>query len=303
MTEVRVPASTSNLGPGFDCFGLALKLYLTARATAVHDATEPCTVITTGAKENEALPRNAVNLIYRAMAFAARREGLSLPPVDLRVHNDIPLASGLGSSAAAIVAGIKLGGLLAGRDIPDETIQNYATEFEGHPDNVAASLHGGFLVSCTCQDGAVVSAKFLWPEQIRAVVVSPHSQLPTHVARAALPRTVSRHDAVHNLQRSALFISAIAQQRYDILWEAMRDRLHQPQRESLVPGLAEALALPRMRGLLGIALSGAGPSILALVNDNDDEIGARVASCFEARGIEATIRALEVDNEGCRVVS
>ena len=303
MTEVRVPASTSNLGPGFDCFGLALKLYLTARATAVPDATEPCTVITTGAKENEALPRNAVNLIYRAMAFAARREGLSLPPVDLRVHNDIPLASGLGSSAAAIVAGIKLGGLLAGRDIPDETIQNYATEFEGHPDNVAASLHGGFLVSCTCQDGAVVSAKFLWPEQIRAVVVSPHSQLPTHVARAALPRTVSRHDAVHNLQRSALFISAIAQQRYDILWEAMRDRLHQPQRESLVPGLAEALALPRMPGLLGIALSGAGPSILALVNDNDDEIGARVASCFEARGIEATIRALEVDNEGCRVVS
>src|ERR1041385_6490040 len=245
MTEVRVPASTSNLGPGFDCFGLALKLYLTARATAVPDATEPCTVITTGAKENEALPRNAVNLIYRAMAFAARREGLSLPPVDLRVHNDIPLASGLGSSAAAIVAGIKLGGLLAGRDIPDETIQNYATEFEGHPDN----------------------------------------------------------DAVHNLQRSALFISAIAQQRYDILWEAMRDRLHQPQRESLVPGLAEALALPRMPGLLGIALSGAGPSILALVNDNDDEIGARVASCFEARGIEATIRALEVDNEGCRVVS
>ena len=303
MTEVRVPASTSNLGPGFDCFGLALKLYLTAHATAVPDATEPCTVITTGAKENEALPRNAVNLIYRAMAFAARREGLSLPPVDLRVHNDIPLASGLGSSAAAIVAGIKLGGLLAGRDIPDETIQNYATEFEGHPDNVAASLHGGFLVSCTCQDGAVVSAKFLWPEQIRAVVVSPHSQLPTHVARAALPRTVSRHDAVHNLQRSALFISAIAQQRYDILWEAMRDRLHQPQRESLVPGLAEALALPRMPGLLGIALSGAGPSILALVNDNDDEIGARVASCFEACGIEATIRALEVDNEGCRVVS
>jgi homoserine kinase len=302
MFEVRVPASTSNLGPGFDCFGLALKLYLTVRATAVPDDGEQCRVVTTGAKENEALPRNAVNLIYRAMAFATRRQGVALPPVDLQVHNDIPLASGLGSSAAAIVAGIKLGGLLTGRDIPDETIQNYATEFEGHPDNVAASLHGGFLASCTCHDGAVVSAKFTWPTQIRVVVVSPHSQLPTHVARAALPRTVSRHDAVHNLQRSALFISAIAQQRYDILWEAMRDRLHQPQRESLVPGLAEALKLPRMEGLIGIALSGAGPSIVALVDDNDDEIGARVASCFEARGIEATIRILEVDNEGCRVL-
>lgn len=303
MTEVRVPASTSNLGPGFDCFGLALKLYLTVSATAVPGATDPCSVVTTGGKENEALPRNAVNLIYRAMAFATRREGLSLPPVDLRVHNDIPLASGLGSSAAAIVAGIKLGGLLGGRDIPDQTIQNYATEFEGHPDNVAASLYGGFLVSCTCHDGGVVSAKFLWPTQIRVVVVSPRAQLPTHVARAALPRTVSRHDAVHNLQRSALFTSAIAQQRYDILWEAMRDRLHQPQRESLVPGLKEALALPRMKGLLGIALSGAGPSILALVDDNDDAVGSRVASCFEARAIEATTRALEVDNEGCCVMS
>src|SRR4026207_2416460 len=98
MAEIRVPASTSNLGPGFDCFGLALKLYLTVRATSVPDAAEPCRVTTTGAKENEALPRNAVNLIYRAMSFAVRREGGSLPPVDLAVHNEIPLASGLGSS-------------------------------------------------------------------------------------------------------------------------------------------------------------------------------------------------------------
>ena len=172
-------------------------------------SSEPCRVTTTGAQENEALPRNAVNLIYRAMSFAARREGLSLPPVELIVHNEIPLASGLGSSAAAIVAGIKLGGLITGREIPDQTIQNYATEFEGHPDNVAASLYGGFVASCMCNDGTVVSTKFDWPAQIRVVVVSPHSQLPTHVARAALPRTVSRVDAVHNLQRTALFTAAI----------------------------------------------------------------------------------------------
>ena len=297
MTEVRVPASTSNLGPGFDCFGLALKLYLTVRATVVPEAAEPCSIVTTGPKENEALPRNAANLIYRAMAFATRREGASLPPVDLRVHNEIPLASGLGSSAAAIVAGIKLAGLITGHQISDQTILDYATEFEGHPDNVAASLYGGFLASCTCHDSTVIPAKFVWPAQIRVLVVSPHSQLPTHVARAALPRMVSRHDAVHNLQRSALFVSAIAQQRYDILWEAMRDRLHQPQRESLVPGLHEALTLPRMPGLLGIALSGAGPSIVALVDDNDEVIGARVANCFAAHGIEATTRVLEVDNE------
>ena len=298
--KVRVPASTSNLGPGFDCFGLALKLYLTVNAIATPDATEPCRVTTTGAKENEALPRNAVNLIYRAMSFAASREGITLPPVELTVHNEIPLASGLGSSAAAIVAGIKLSALITGISISDQSILNHATEFEGHPDNVAASIFGGFLASCVGSDGTVLSTKFDWPAQIRVVVVSPHSQLPTHVARAALPRTITRVDAVYNLQRTALFTAAIAQQRYDLIWEAMRDRLHQPHRESLVPGLAEALALPRMPGLLGIALSGAGPSIVALVDDNDDEIGARIASCFKARNVESTTRTLTVDNQGCQ---
>ena len=299
VAKVRVPASTSNLGAGFDCFGLALKLYLTVSATAVPDASEPCRVTTTGAKENETLPRNSVNLIYRAMAFAAQREGATLPPVDLAVHNNIPLASGLGSSAAAIVAGIKLSALVTEKQISDETILNYATEFESHPDNVAASVYGGFVTNCTCSDGTVLSAKFDWPMQIRVLVVSPHSQLPTHVARAALPRTISRGDAVYNLQRTALFTAAITQRRYGLFWEAMRDRLHQPYRESLVPGLAEALALERMPGLLGIALSGAGPSIVALVDGNENEIGARIASCFNARRVESTIRILDVDDEGC----
>ena len=303
IQEVRVPGSTSNLGPGFDCFGLALKLYLTVRATVATDTAEQCSVITTGAKENEALPRNAVNLIYRAMSFAVQREGGSLPPIELLAHNEIPLASGLGSSGAAIVAGIKLGGLVAGKQISDQSIQNYATEFEGHPDNVAASLYGGFLASSVNSDGTVVSARFPWPAEIRTVVVSPHSQLPTHVARAALPRAVSRQDAVYNLQRTALFTAALAQQRYELFWEAMHDRLHQPYRELLVPGLAEALALPRMKGLLGLALSGAGPSIVALVDDNEEAIGARIASCFQTHGIESTVRNLDVDNEGCRVTS
>src|SRR5215204_3147423 len=193
--EVRVPASTSKLGPGFDCFGLALKLYLTVSATSVTEASELCRVTTTGAKENEVLPRNSVNLIYRAMSFAARREGFSLPPVELTVHNEIPLASGLGSSAAAIVAGIKLSALLTGKPISDQTILNYATEFEGHPDNVTASLYGGFLASCIRADGTVLSVKFDWPAQIRVVVVSPQSQLPTHVARAATLRPALGSDA------------------------------------------------------------------------------------------------------------
>jgi homoserine kinase len=300
--KIRVPGSTSNLGAGFDCFGLALKLYLTVDATVAPHSSEPCRVTTTGAKENEALPRNAANLIYRAMSFAAHRENVSLPPVELSVHNEISLASGLGSSAAAIVAGVKLCALITGHEITDQAMLNYATEFEGHPDNVSASLCGGFVINCTRKDRSVIAAKFDWPLDIRVVVVSPHSQLPTHVARAALARTVSRSSAVHNLQRSALFTAALAQQKYDLLWEAMHDQLHQPQRESLVPGLTEALALPRMDGLLGIALSGAGPSILALATDHTDEIGETLASCFGAHKIQSTIRTLEVDNNGCRLL-
>ncbi len=298
VMKIRVPGSTSNLGAGFDCFGLALKLYLTVDATVAPDSSEPCRVTTTGAKENEALPRNAANLIYRAMSFAARRENVSLPPVELSVHNEIPLASGLGSSAAAIVAGVRLCALITGHEITDQAMLNYATEFEGHPDNVSASLCGGFVINCTRKDRSVIAAKFDWPSDVRVVVVSPHSQLPTHVARAALSRTVSRSNAVHNLQRAALFTAAIAQQKYDLLWEAMSDQLHQPQRESLVPGLAEALALPRMDGLLGVALSGAGPSILALATDHTDEIGGKLASCFRAHKIESTTRTVEVDNDG-----
>lgn len=298
--EVRLPASTSNLGPGFDSFGLALKLYLTIRATPLEKSRVECRVRTTGARENAALPRNATNLIFRAMSFAASREGVKLPPVDLAVHNEIPLASGLGSSAAAIVGGIKLCGLLCGHELSDQVIQNYATEFEGHPDNVGASLFGGFVVSCAGVDWNVWSVKFDWPAEIRAVVVSPHSQLPTYVARAALPRTMTRADAVFNLQRTALFTAALAKKRYNLFAEAMRDRLHQPRRESLVPGLSDVLRLPPQPGLLGVALSGAGPSIIALVKNNEKEIGESIAACFAAHKTRSTVRVLEIDNKGCQ---
>jgi homoserine kinase len=234
------------------------------------------------------------------MSFAARRELLTLPPVDLAVHNEIPLASGLGSSAAAIVGGIKLAGMLCGHELSDEIVQNYATEFEGHPDNIGASLYGGFVSSCLGVDWNVWSVKFDWPAEIRVVVVSPQSQLPTYVARAALPRTLTRADAVFNLQRTALFTAALAKKRYVLFAEAMRDRLHQPRRESLVPGLSEALRLPARPGLLGIALSGAGPSIIALVKDNEKEIGESIAACLTAHKIRSTVRVLEVDNEGCQ---
>lgn len=296
---VRLPASTSNLGAGFDCFGLALQRYLTIRATISTDFTAKCQVHTSGTKENAELPRNEENLIYRAMAFVARSEGIALPPVHLAVRNEILLGRGFGSSAAAIVGGIKLCGLIGGIDLSNEDVLQYATRFEGHPDNVAAALYGGFVMTCITNDGAVLALKRPWPPELKIVAVSPGFHLATKLARETLSRSVSRPDAVYNLQRSALLVGAVASGRYELLWEAMRDRLHQERRQTLVPGLADVLALPRMEGLLGLALSGAGPSVLALATDNFDKIAATIAACFLRYKVKTTSERLEVDTKGC----
>lgn len=298
--EVRVPASTSNLGAGFDCFGLALRLYLTVRVRAVGGAREVCRVRTCGSEAGEALPRDEGNLIYRAMSWTAERLGRELPPVRLSVRNEIPVGLGLGSSAAAIVAGIKLCSLLCGRELDAQRVLAYATELEGHPDNAAPAIYGGWAVTCRAGEGSVLAVRRSWPGDIKILIVSPEAPLDTKLARAALPEMVRHSDAVYNLQRAALFTAAIESREYGMLWEAMRDRLHQEQRGRLLPGLSEALETPRMPGLLGLALSGAGPSLVALVRNNGDEIGASIAAHFHRHGLKTTVRLLEVDEEGMR---
>lgn len=299
--EVRVPASAGNLGAGFDCFGLALRLYLTVRATVDPQSLQPCRMRSRGEGYGTALPSTADNLIFRALNLAARKQGLTLPPVYLEADNEIPLSSGLGSSAAAIIAGITLCEALCDHEIPSELVLRYATELEGHSDNVAASLFGGWVITCTGQDGSVLAVKKYWPRDIKVIVVSPHATLETARARAALSPLVSHADAAHNVQRAALFTAAIEEHRHDLLWEATRDRLHQERRQSLVPGLADALATPRHPGLLGLALSGAGPSVLALAQDHFDELGETIAQCFHKHGIETTVRLLEVDESGRQI--
>lgn len=297
--EVRLPASSSNLGSGFDCFGLSLRLYLTIRATKSMASRRGCYVRTIGSEESKKLPRTAENLIYRAMAYTAKREGVALSPVRFAVHNEIPITRGLGASAAAIVGGIKAFALLYDRTLTDDQVLRYATEFEGHPDNVAATLLGGFVVTCTTPQ-RVLAIKRMWPSDLKIIVVSPSMQLETKLARAALPRLVSHSDAVFNLQRAALFNAALSEGHYSLIWEAMKDRLHQEKRQTMIPGVAEALALPKMPGLLGLAMSGAGPSVLAIANNNYDEISEAIANCFRKRKVTTTVYRLDVDNEGCQ---
>lgn len=297
--EVRVPASTANMGAGFDCLGLALEMYLSVRATLLSQPGARTQARSLGVRGTSALPKDPdQNLIFRAMRFAAQREGFDLPRLRLAVQNEIPVGGGLGSSAAAAVAGIALGYLVTARPIPNDAVLRYATAMEGHPDNVAAALLGGLVVTFTRPDGSVAAVRKRWPKVIRLIVVTPDLTLETKKSRAVLPQSIARADAVFNLQRSALFVAALEDRRYDLLWDAMQDRLHQAPRQSLIPGLSEALALPRVPGLLGIALSGAGPSVVALATERIDEIGKMVAACFERHGLSPTVRNLEAAQEG-----
>ena len=299
--EARVPASTANLGAGFDCCGVALNLHLTVRARIAHASHQACRVRTSGEGASASLPQNETNLIYRAMRFVAEREQLELPNVRLAVCNEIPLASGLGSSGAAIVAGAVLCPVLCGREVSTDALLRHVTAFEGHADNVAAALLGGWVVNCMTPDGNVRAIKRSWTTDIKFVVVTPRLPLSTERARAVLPAVVPLTDAVHNLQRTSLFNAAIETRRYDLLAEAMRDRLHQPYRRTLAPGLAAALDTGSQPGLLGVALSGAGASVVALAQHNFDRIGASIRHEFHAHGVEADVRVLEADEDGARV--
>jgi homoserine kinase len=300
--QVRVPASTSNLGAGFDCFGLALKLYLTVKTDVDPELKEPYIIETAAGEHNAALSRSEDNLTYRAMVYAGERENSPLPSVRLYIDNKIPVSRGLGGSAAAIIAGLKTYQVLCKPSLSDEQILRYATELEGHPDNAAPSLFGGFVVNCTDEAGEVLSLRSTWPSEIKIILVVPSVRLDTKEARALLPDVVSHREAVFNLQRAALFVTALTEKRYDLLWEAMQDRLHQQNREHLVSGLAEVLATPRSDGLLGVALSGAGPSVVGLVDGNVEEIGRLLAGGFERNGVRIQILQLEIDTQGCRVI-
>jgi homoserine kinase len=297
--EVRVPASTANLGAGFDCLGLALELYLSVRATILSAPGARSLARTSGVRGSSALPRSPdQNLILRAMRLTAELEKLHLPQVRLAVQNEIPVAGGLGSSAAAAAAGVALGFAVCGRSISKEAVLQYSAEMEGHADNVGAAVFGGFVVTMTRSDGTVIAVRKRWPKMVRLIVVTPSLTLETKKSRGVLPQTVKRLDAVHNLQRSALFVAALEERRFDLIWDAMEDKLHQSDRQSLIPGLADVLAMPRMPGLLGVALSGAGPSAIALATDRFDEIGKAIAGRFEKNGVDSAIRILEAAQEG-----
>lgn len=294
MITIRVPATTANLGSGFDVFGLALKLYLTIR---VRETSGPLSIIYRGRGVGE-VPVDERNLIWRAYQWVIEREGKRGPHLIMEIENEIPLARGLGSSGAAIVAGVMAADAVCQLGLSDERLLAHALALEPHPDNITAALVGGFVACCVTDEGRTLYASLPISPDIKAIIVVPDFELPTREARAVLPDRYSREDAVFNLQRVALLATALQHPHPDLVAEAMRDRWHQPYRQALIPGLEEILQLTSMPGLLGVSLSGAGPSVLALAIDNFEQIGQNIQFQFSRHGIQSEVLILEIERRG-----
>ena len=296
MIRVRVPATSANLGPGFDALGLALRLYNTL---TLEPAGHP--EIEIEGEGAGTLPRDAAHLAYQAaLAVAARAEGggaAGTRAFRLRQQNQIPLASGLGSSAAAIVGGAVAANALLGAPLGRQALLDLAAEMEGHPDNVAPALFGGLVVCARTATG--VRWIRLAPPPLNVVLAVPDYHVSTDEARRRLPARVPFPDAVFNVARATLLVAALTGGRPDLLDEATQDRLHQPYRETLVPGLSDVFAAARRAGAYGVALSGSGPTVLAF--GDAPEIGPAMAQAFRAAGAACRILHAEFDTDGAVV--
>lgn len=283
--EIVVPGSISNLGPGFDALSLAVQIYLRVRVLGVlPDAPDTLRCEFVGA------PITGENRIAAAFTSARAAIGVSAPGLHVEVRSDIPTRAGLGSSGAAAVAGLRLYEAVTAPRAAEEWLR-LASVLEGHPDNAAAALFGGMTVSCQHGDGRVTARSWAWPAAIRLVVATPHVEVATDHARSVLPATIGLRDAVFNLQHALLLVDAVRSGRPEDLREALRDRWHQPFRAPLMPGLPEALALDHP-ALLGVCLSGAGPSVVAFTEGGESEVVELLENLYERLGVPCTVRVL-----------
>lgn len=295
---VRAPATSANLGPGFDCLGLALDLWNEVKVSVAGDQLQ----ITVEGEGQSVLPTDKTNAIFIAMELYAHRHGKTLP-AGIRIHcqNNIPLGSGLGSSSAAAVAGILSAAAIL--EIPEDKEDQLecATLIEGHPDNVAPCLFGG-LVASIVDNNHVISRK-IPIKPFPLVIVTPNYNFPTSQARAALPISVPHKDAVFNLSRIVFLIEALRNGDIELLLLATQDQLHQPYRLPLIPGAIEAISAAQNAGAAAVVLSGAGPSLLAILRSPSDSqsVSSAMVDAFHHAGLHSRIFTPKISEIGATV--
>lgn len=297
-TTIRVPATTANLGAGFDCIGAALSLYNHFIFTPI--ATETLTIAVQGL-EAAKVNTDASNLAYQAFVKLYARIDRSPPVIQLEIKLGIPLARGLGSSATAIVGGLLGANALAGNPLSPAEIRQLAIEMEGHPDNVVPALIGGCRLAATAASGWAI-ADIPWHDSIVPVVAIPNFELSTAAARSVLPNEYSRADAIFNTAHLGLLIRGLETGNPDWLTAALTDRIHQPYRQQLIPGYTDVEQAVIAAGGYGMVISGAGPTLLALSTvECSEAVATAMTQAWEQHNIQVEARSLKVDMQGAVV--
>jgi len=295
----QVPASTTNLGSGFDVLGLALQLYSTVELEEISSGIN----IEVRGIGKESITDDESNLAYQAARFIFEKVGKQPNGLKLTLTNGIPVERGLGGSGTAILGGLLTANHICGKPFSQKELLNFAFTLEGHPDNVSASLLGGLVVACV-QNKEVHWVKLSVPQELKVVLAIPDFQLQTKLAREVLPQTVSLADAIFNLSRGAFLVASIASANLQHLGIAMDDRLHQPYRKSLIPGIENVFSAALDSGALSVALSGAGPTVAAFcTEENGNAILHNMQHAFAEHGITSETKILDIDYKGAVISS
>jgi homoserine kinase len=295
VISVRVPATSANLGPGFDAVGLALSLSMRISLDRA-----PAPLVEVHGAGEALIPRGPEHPAYRAALFVAEFMGEPDAHFHLIQENSIPPARGLGGSAAALVGGAVAANDLLGRPMAAPDLLNLVCELDGHPDNAAPALLGGLVIGTLTPEG--IKSVRLEPRGLKAAVAVPDFAVSTTAARRALPESVPHRDAVFNVGRAGLLLGALATGEYHLLRVAMQDRLHQTYRSHLIPGLEDVIEAAHASGAYGASLSGSGPTVMAFSPvDRADEVARAMQAAFQERGVRAEAWALDIDLAGARV--
>jgi len=300
MVKVKVPATTANLGSGFDCLGMALSLYLNIEMEKIdHGFT-----FQAKGEGSDLISSDRNNLIYKAACLVMAKAGLNPEQQGIKIStkNEIPVERGLGSSASAIIGGILAASQLYDLNLSREEMLQMAFSLEGHLDNIVPALIGGFTISYKDNSGQIRWVKLDVPHDLRAVVGIPPFTLSTEEMRKVLPKQVSLQDAVDNLSKSALLVNALQQSKWELIPEAMQDRLHQPFRMPFIKGAKNIFSEVQKSGIAGVALSGSGPTIISLVKDGvENEIIKIMKQTFRKADIKSQVKVLDPDTDGARI--
>ena len=296
---VSVPATTANLGVGFDCIGAALTMSNQFEFAEVE--TENKLSITLEGKEAAKVSINEDNLIYQSFVQLYQEIGQTLPKFSVHIKLGVPFSRGLGSSATAIVGGLLGANSLAGKPLNQTEIRNMAIAIEGHPDNVVPALLGNCQLSVADGDSWHITS-IPWHQDIVPVVAIPNFELSTAEARSVLPKNYSLNDAVFNISRMGLLLRALETHNKTWLQSALADKIHQPYRQKLIKGYQEVNQAAMEAGAYGMVISGAGPTLLALTNITQvDQVKESMLAAWSQLGIEADVRSLALDTIGARI--